>query len=139
MGHFFNEICPWKSHVIWLFPQLTRSPDGFYDHFHKAGNWFSQKIISVESPYNVLIITREIFYVIFQEPAVEQTSDEAKKAQKALAEMTDKVSMLESDLAVSEAENDDMVRQLEESKGLYLILEKKYHITKNKLKELEDR
>ena len=59
--------------------------------------------------------------------------------QKALTEIKEKVNMLESDLAVSEAENDDMVRQLEESKGLYLILEKKYHITKNKVKELEDR
>lgn len=59
--------------------------------------------------------------------------------QKALAEIKEKVNMLESDLAVSEAENDDMVRQLEESKGLYLILEKKYHITKNKVKELEEK
>ena len=94
----------------------------------------------MDSLNNVHIINkRGFFHTIFQEPAVEQTNDEAKKAQKALAEMTDKVNMLESDLAVSEAENDDMVRQLEESKGLYLILEKKYHITKNKLKELEDR
>lgn len=53
--------------------------------------------------------------------------------------MKEKVNSLESDLAVSEAENEDMVRQLEESKGLYLILEKKYHIAKNKVKELEDR
>lgn len=59
--------------------------------------------------------------------------------QKALADIKEKVNMLESDLAVSEAENDDMVRQLEESKGLYLILEKKYHITKNKVKELEEK
>ena len=87
----------------------------------------------------ISLIREVFFHTIFQEPAVEQTNDEAKKVQKALAEMTDKVNMLESDLAVSEAENDDMVRQLEESKGLYLILEKKYHITKNKLKELEDR
>ena len=65
--------------------------------------------------------------------------DETKKTQKALEEMKEKVNSLESDLAVSEAENEDMVRQLEESKGLYLILEKKYHIAKNKVKELEDR
>ena len=50
--------------------------------------------------------------------------------------MKEKVNSLESDLAVSEAENEDMVRQLEESKGLYLILEKKYHIAKNKVKNL---
>lgn len=51
----------------------------------------------------------------------------------------EKIHSLESDLAVAEAENEDMLRQLEESKGLYLILEKKYHIAKNKVKELEER
>jgi len=51
--------------------------------------------------------------------------------------MKEKVNTLESDLAVSEAENDDMVRQLEERKGLYLILEKKYHNAKVKIKEYE--
>ena len=59
--------------------------------------------------------------------------------EKLLADMSDKVHKLETDLAVSEAENDDMVKQLEESKGLYLILEKKYHISKSKLKEYEER
>lgn len=73
------------------------------------------------------------------ESSGEQASDETKKAEKALAEMKEKVNSLESDLALSEAENEDMVRQLEESKGLYLILEKKYHMAKNKVKELEDR
>lgn len=53
--------------------------------------------------------------------------------------MKEKMSSLESDLALSEAENDDMVRQLEESKGLYLILEKKYQIVKGKVKEFEER
>ena len=53
--------------------------------------------------------------------------------------MTEKINTLESDLAVSEAENDDMVRQLEERKGLYLILEKKYHNAKIKIKELEEK
>ncbi|KAJ7389046.1 Neurabin-1 isoform X1 [Desmophyllum pertusum] len=52
------------------------------------------------------------------EQAREQSNDETKKSQKALAEITEKVQTLESDLAVSEAENDDMVRQLEESKGM---------------------
>lgn len=70
------------------------------------------------------------------EPANEKTIQETKKA---LAEMTEKVHAVESDLAVSEAENEDMVRQLEESKGLYLILEKKYHIAKNKVKEYEEK
>ena len=62
-----------------------------------------------------------------------------KEAKKKLEALTEKVHTLESDLAVSEAENDDMVRQLEESKGLYLILDKKYHMAKNKVKELEER
>ena len=53
--------------------------------------------------------------------------------------MKEKMSSLESDLALSEAENDDMVGQLEESKGLYLILEKKYQIAKGKVKEFEER
>ena len=100
------------------------------------------KILSVDSVLHTVYssLIREVNLIWFsKEPAVEQTNDEVKKAQKAVAEMTDKLHMLESDLAVSEAENEDMLRQLEESKGLYLILEKKYHITKNKLKELEDR
>ena len=62
-----------------------------------------------------------------------------KEAKKKLEALAEKVHTLESDLAVSEAENDDMVRQLEESKGLYLILDKKYHMAKNKVKELEER
>lgn len=81
--------------------------------------------------------------VLNQAPAVtrSETSDETglKEAKKKLEALAEKVHTLESDLAVSEAENDDMVRQLEESKGLYLILDKKYHMAKNKVKELEER
>ena len=67
------------------------------------------------------------------------SGSDSEETKKALAEMKEKMSSLESDLALSEAENDDMVRQLEESKGLYLILEKKYQISKGKLKEFEER
>ena len=67
------------------------------------------------------------------------SGSDSEETKKALAEMKEKMSSLESDLALSEAESDDMVRQLEESKGLYLILEKKYQISKGKLKEFEER
>ena len=62
-----------------------------------------------------------------------------KEARERAEVREEKIHSLESDLAVAEAENEDMLRQLEESKGLYLILEKKYHIAKNKVKELEER
>ena len=68
-----------------------------------------------------------------------ETSSNTKKLEKALTAMTERAQIAETDLAVSEAENDDMVKQLEESKGLYMILDKKYHLAKAKIKELEDK
>lgn len=62
-----------------------------------------------------------------------------KEARERAEVLEEKIHSLESDLAVAEAENEDMLRQLEESKGLYLILDKKYYIAKNKVKELEER
>ena len=62
-----------------------------------------------------------------------------KDARKREEVLEEKIHSLESDLAVAEAENEDMLRQLEESKGLYLILDKKYHIAKNEVKELKER
>ena len=75
----------------------------------------------------------------FFSSSLQKSGSDNEETKKALAEMKEKMSSLESDLALSEAENDDMVRQLEESKGLYLILEKKYQIAKGKLKEFEER
>ena len=68
-----------------------------------------------------------------------ETSSNTKKLEKALTAMTERAQIAETDLAVSEAENDDMVKQLEESKGLYMILDKKYHLAKAKIKELEEK
>ena len=68
-----------------------------------------------------------------------ETSSNTKKLEKALTAMTERAQIAETDLAVSEAENDDMVKQLEESKGLYMILDKKYYLAKAKIKELEEK
>ena len=73
----------------------------------------------------------------FQEASTPSSSSDHKKLEKALAEITDRAQKAETELAIAEAENGDMVKQLEESKGLYLILEKKYHQAKNTIKEHE--
>ncbi|XP_048578269.1 neurabin-1 [Nematostella vectensis] len=67
------------------------------------------------------------------------TESDSEKLEKALAEMASRARSAESDLAFVEAENQDLLKQLEESKGMYLLLEKRYHLLKNKVKELEDR
>ena len=72
-------------------------------------------------------------------PDTNQAVQEVKKVEKSLSAMNEKVHTLETDLAVLEAENEDMVKQLEESKGLYLILDKKYQISKSKVKEYEEK
>ncbi|KAK3741080.1 hypothetical protein QZH41_009876 [Actinostola sp. cb2023] len=62
-----------------------------------------------------------------------------KKLEGSLAEMAEKAKSSETDLAIAEAENTDMLKQLEESKGMYLLLEKRYNTLKNKNKEYEEK
>lgn len=53
--------------------------------------------------------------------------------------MTEKLKSTETEVAIAEAENADMLQQLEESKGMYLLLEKRYNTLKAKNKEYEDK
>ena len=76
---------------------------------------------------------------LFQDKKAPKHSQEIKKLENQIQELTEKVKEAETDVAINEAENQDMLKQLEESKGHYLILEKKYQTTKNKLKELQER
>ncbi|XP_031550651.1 neurabin-1-like [Actinia tenebrosa] len=71
---------------------------------------------------------------------VDELSDsDSKKLQKSIEELNERVKNVETDLAIAEAENADMLRQLEESKGMYLLLEKRYHALKAKNKEYEEK
>lgn len=56
-----------------------------------------------------------------------------------LAEANEKLKNTETDMAIAEAENADMLAQLEESKGMYLLLEKRYNALKNKNSEYEEK
>mgnify|MGYP001793119289 CR=1 FL=1 len=53
--------------------------------------------------------------------------------------MSEAMKEAETDLAISEAENQDMLKQLEEIKEQNMTLEKKYQTNKNKLKEQQER
>jgi septal ring factor EnvC (AmiA/AmiB activator) len=69
----------------------------------------------------------------------ESTDSVTKKLEKSIAQLTEQARSSETDLAIAEADNADLLKQLEESKGMYLLLEKRYHTLKTKNKEYEER